>query len=185
MAGFGRMCAAMLASLGVSLAALAADDFKLCVRCHGADGNSPNASAPSIAGMDPGYAEATWAAYKDGSRPCGMAEMKCRMAAKLTGEEITAAAEHFGAGARVAAEQEFDPALAEKGKALHEAHCHSCHGKDPEVPWLRGQWRKYLEYSLEHYQNGTRQQPQEMADALGALAPGDLDALLHFYASGQ
>lgn len=178
-------CAALVAALWFPLAAVAQDDFKLCVRCHGADGNSPNGSAPSIAGLDQTYAASAWAAYADGSRPCGMAAMKCRMAAKLSGEEIAAASAHFGGMTFVAAQQEFDAGLAEKGKALHEAHCQSCHGDQPENPGLRGQWRKYLEYSVEQYQQGGRQQPQEMQDALGALSAEDVDALLHFYASGQ
>ena len=172
-------------------AGLAADDeFKLCARCHGADGNSTKSNSPSIAGMEAGYMEEAMKAYRDGSRACGLSSMKCKMAAKWTDEEIAASAAHFAAMKPVAPEQEFDEGLAAAGKKLHEEHCQACHGEEategkPHGSRLNGQWREYLEYALGQYQEGAWQQPDDMKAALAKLSQEDKNALLDYYASGQ
>jgi cytochrome c553 len=174
-----------------SIAGLAiADEFKLCARCHGADGNSTKSNSPSIAGLDPGYAEGVMKAYRDGTRPCGLSSMKCKMAAKWSDEEIAAAAEHYGAMPRKAPDQSFDAGLAAAGSKLHEAHCGACHGREPAEGkphggLLSGQWREYLDYALNQYQDGAWPQPDEMKNALAGLSADDRAALLDYYASGQ
>jgi sulfide dehydrogenase cytochrome subunit len=168
--------------------AQAADPFKRCASCHGADGNSSKSKNPSISGLSVGYAELAMKAYRDGSRPCPTSKMKCRMAAKWTDEEISAAAQHFAEFPRIRHEQEFDAGLAAQGKAIHEQHCDSCHseasaGDASDGGLLNGQWREYLELVLTGYGAGERAQPNEMKSALAELGDGDEEALLHYYAS--
>jgi sulfide dehydrogenase cytochrome subunit len=171
--------------------AQAADPFKKCGACHGKDGNSPKAKSPSISAISPGYAELAMKAYRDGSRPCVTMKMKCKMAAKWTDEQITEAALHFAEFPRQRRDQEFDAALAVKGKATHEQHCASCHSDQsavaaegsPDGGLLNGQWRQYLEQVLGEYAAGKRQQPEEMKAAFAALGGDDKEALLHYYAS--
>ncbi len=50
---------------------------------------------------------------------------------------------------------------------------------------LNGQWREYLEYVLEEYANGGRQQPDKMRSALESLDDTQKDALLNYFASGR
>ncbi len=167
------------------------DDFKACARCHGEDGNSTKSSSPSIAGMSTAYSEHALRDYRDGKRECGTSKLKCRMAAKWTDEEIVAASAHFAQFDHVAPEQSFDPALAEQGKAIHEDKCARCHsagasaesGGQP-ADSLNGQWREYLEYSLQQYAGGGRQQPDDMRAALESLDDSQKEALLNYYASG-
>ncbi|MEJ2533175.1 MAG: c-type cytochrome [Halioglobus sp.] len=170
--------------------AVADDEFKLCARCHGADGNSSKSNSPSIAGLDAQYMERAMKEYRDGERPCGLSSMKCKMAAKWTDEEIAAAAVHFSAMKQVAPQQEFDAGLAAAGKKLHEEHCAGCHGEKaaegkPHGSHLNGQWREYLEYALGQYQAGVWPQPDDMKAALAKLSEEDRNALLNYYASGQ
>jgi sulfide dehydrogenase cytochrome subunit len=186
-----RVVAVLLFAGCQSIAGFAADDeFKLCARCHGADGNSTKSNSPSISGLDPAYAEEVMKEYRDGARPCGLSSMKCKMAAKWSDEEIVAAAAHFSAMPRKAPDQAFDAGLAAAGKKLHEAHCQACHGQaptegKPHGGLLNGQWREYLDYALNQYQEGAWSQPDEMEKALAGLSADDRAALLDYYASGQ
>ena len=186
-----RVAAVLLFAGLQSVAGLAvADEFKLCARCHGADGNSTKSNSPSIAGLDPGYAQEAMKDYRDGTRPCGLSSMKCKMAAKWSDEEIAAAAEHYGAMARKAPDQAFDAGRAAAGEKLHQAHCQACHGQEPAEGkphggLLSGQWREYLDYALNQYQEGAWSQPDEMKKALAGLSADDRAALLDFYASGK
>lgn len=171
---------------------LAADEFKSCARCHGEDGNSPKSSSPSIAGFNARYTTAAMEAYRDGKRECVSMKLKCKIAAKWSDEEIASAAAHYAQFEYVAREQPFDEALATTGQGVHEEKCASCHSAAAVASadaqpagMLNGQWREYLEYSLEEYANGGRPQPDEMRSALESLDDAQREALLQYYASGR
>ena len=183
----------LVAILGpqATVAVAEGDEFKACARCHGEDGNSQKSSSPSIAGMSAAYSEHTLRGYREGERECGTSKLKCRLAAKWTDEEIVSASAHFAQFDRVAPEQSFDSALAEQGKVIHEDKCASCHSAessadagDQPADTLNSQWREYLEYALQQYAEGGRQQPDEMRAALESLDETQKDALLNYYASG-
>jgi sulfide dehydrogenase cytochrome subunit len=165
------------------------DPFRSCGSCHGKDGNSSKPKSPSISGLSAGYAEMAMKAYRDGSRPCVTMKMKCKMAAKWTDEQISAAALHYAGFPRERRNEEFDAGLAAKGKAIHEQHCASCHGGQPsgegavDGGLLNGQWRQYLEHTLNEYDAGQRQQPEGMRTALAELQENDREALLQYYVS--
>ena len=172
--------------------AQAASEFKACTRCHGEQGNSDDSDIPLIAGLSVAYSDAAMRGYREGRRECGISKMKCRMAAKWTDEEIAIAAGHFAQFERVVPEQPFDSALAAKGEIIHQDNCASCHSAEAEASpdlqpagTLNGQWREYLEYSLEQYASGGRQQPEDMRSALEALSEDQMEALLDYYASGR
>lgn len=171
--------------------AVSADDFKSCARCHEQDGNSTDSELPTIAGFSAGYIDAVMREYRDGERECGSSKMKCRMAAKWTDGEIASAAAHYAQFERAIPEQSFDGALAATGQAIHQEKCASCHSANAAASpdshpagMLNAQWREYLEYALEQYASGGRQQPEEMRSALEALDEDQKDELLHYYASG-
>jgi len=185
------MIAVTVLGLQTTTAVAEGDEFKACARCHGEDGNSSKPASPSIAGMDSAYSEHALRDYRDGKRECGTSKLKCRMAAKWTDEEIAASSAHFAQFERIAPEQSFDAALAEQGKAIHEEKCASCHSAGSSAnasgtpaDSLNGQWLEYLEYALEQYAAGGRQQPDEMRAAVESLDESQKDALLNYYASG-
>ena len=86
--------------------------------------------------------------------------------------------------------QDFDAALAEQGKAVHDAECGRCHSDgganpDDEASILAGQWMGYLETTFAQYAAGEREQPKKMQEKLDALSADDTKALIHYYASQQ
>lgn len=185
------MIALTLSGLQMATAVAEGDEFKSCARCHGEDGNSKKASSPSIAGLSTVYSEHALRDYRDGKRECGTSKIKCKMAAKWSDEEIVASSAYFAQFERVAPEQDFDAALAERGKVIHEEKCAGCHSADSSTDTggtpanvLNGQWREYLEYSLQQYAGGGRQQPDDMRAALDSLDDSQKEALLNYYASG-
>lgn len=172
-----------------------------CNSCHGANGVSQWLDMPTIAGISPFvHADALYF-FRDNARPCETSEFRtgdtdraatdmCAVAAELTDDEVEAIAEHYGALSFVPSKQNFDPARATAGKLVHDRDCEICHadgGRDAadDAGILGGQQREYLERSMREYRVGAREQPDKMAAKIDALGAGDIDALLHYYASLQ
>ena len=114
----------------------------------------------------------------------------CDIAADLTDDQVEAIADHYSALPFVPAKQDFDAALADAGKALHEENCKRCHSDggsnpDDEASILAGQWMGYLESTFAEYVAGDREQPEKMKEKLDLLSPDDITALVHYYASQQ
>ena len=84
--------------------------------------------------------------FRDEARPCTETEYKqgdtsrpattmCAVVADMSDDMIDEVAAYYAAKPFVAAKQDFDAALAEAGKAIHEAECDRCHsegGSNPE-----------------------------------------------------
>jgi len=163
-------------------------DVTLCEGCHGADGRGGDAKTPIIAGLPDVVQEDALFAYLDGDRTCEFNPMKCTMVANLSEDQIIDGAAHFSAMPYAAAGEEFDTALAEAGKAIHDESCAKCHGADgPDDNAmggpLHGQRKEYLRYALEQYAAGNRIQLPAKEKKLSALTADDKEALLNYYAS--
>ena len=90
----------------------------------------------------------------------------------------------------VAAKQDFDAALAEQGKSVHDSECSRCHSDgggnaEDEASILAGQWMGYLEQAFAEYASGKREQPDKMKEKMDALSGDDVKALINYYASQQ
>jgi sulfide dehydrogenase cytochrome subunit len=172
-----------------------------CDGCHGENGVSQWDDMPTIAGIDAfTHSEALYV-YKDGDRPCKDSDYRtgdtsraatnmCNIAAGLGDDDIEAIAEHYAGLPFVPAKQAFDAALAEAGKALHDAECSRCHSDgganaDDEASILAGQWMGYMRESFAHYAAGERPQDKKMQEKMDPLSADDVEALLHYYASQQ
>ena len=156
---------------------------------------------PTIAGLDAFTSSEALYAYQEKARPCGESRFRqgdtgrpptdmCGVAADLSEDQIDALAEHYAALPFVPADQEFDPALAEKGKAVHKASCERCHSggganAEDEASILAGQWTGYLKQAFSEYASGDREQLDKMKEAMDKLSADDVSALLHYYASQQ
>lgn len=170
----------------------------LCKDCHGPDGVSADADVPTIAGQSPAFLTKTLRTFQVWGRPCIKSAYRhgdtsrprtdmCQLAEGLTGEDISALAQHYSALTFRAAEQAFDPALAERGAALHTEHCEQCHEGGGTVadsaPILAGQWTTYLRTSLRFVPTGEHLVPPLMERTVGELSREDIDALMNYYAS--
>jgi sulfide dehydrogenase cytochrome subunit len=190
-------CSLTVSVAGADVASIAEN----CDGCHGSDGVSQWSDMPTIAGLSMVTIEDNMFAYADEARPCAESEYRqgdtsraattmCAVAAELGEDDITAIAEYYEGKSFVAAKQEFDAALAEQGKAVHESACNKCHtagGSDPadDAGILAGQWMGYMKTSFAQFASGERTQPKSMKTKMDDLSEADVEALVHFYASQQ
>jgi sulfide dehydrogenase cytochrome subunit len=160
-----------------------------CDGCHGQNGVSQVPGVPTIWGLSAIDVSESLYMYRDEERPCGAINM-CIPTKQLSDDQIEALAEHYAALEFVAIGQQFDIALAEQGKLLHDRYCENCHpdnGSDPqdEASILAGQRMDYLRQQFAYFQAGTRPQPPKKEEKLKKLSEQDIEALLNFYASFQ
>ena len=185
---FTAVFAAVACAVPVA-AANAADDpaLAMCVTCHGEDGLGTESDVPIIAGIPAVVQEDALYAYLDGDRSCGSKPMMCKITERLSEEQITALAEHYAAMPFEPAGEEFDAALAEAGKALHQKGCAICHGSDDpgdaQSSILHGQRKDYLRFALTQYAAGERKQMPAMEKSVSQLSSDDIEALVNYYAS--
>ena len=197
--------AALSLALGLFASAGAVADvesiMKGCNDCHGDNGVSQWTGVPTIAGIDAfGHADALFY-FRDEERPCSESEYRqgdtsraattmCAVTADLSDDDIEALGDAYAELAFVAAAQEFDPALAAAGAALHKEGCDRCHSEgganvEDEASILAGQWMGYLEATFAEYASGDRSQDKKMKESMDALSADDVTALIHYYASQQ
>lgn len=159
----------------------------MCVSCHAEDGRGNDSTVPIIAGIPAVVQEDALWAYADGQRSCGLAPMMCKIASRLTEEQIVQFAAHYAAMPYTPAGEEFDSTLAETGKSLHDSNCAICHGADDpgdaEASILHGQHIEYLRFAMQQYAAGERQQLPAMEKKMADLSDDDIEALLNYYAS--
>lgn len=158
-----------------------------CEACHGHDGVSMLPTTPTIAGIDAGIIADAIYRFQDGEYPCPASPM-CSVVGNISSEQAEALGKYFASKPFMPAKQNFDPAKAQRGAAIHAAQCEQCHsrgGSDPldQASILSGQWMPYLREVLADYAAGKRQQLEPMRVRLEAMSPEDLDALANYYAS--
>jgi sulfide dehydrogenase cytochrome subunit len=158
----------------------------ICVGCHGANGVGIAPNIPTIGGIPDLIQEDAIFAYIDGDRDCTTNAVKCGIMSGLTEEQVTELAAHFSAMPYVLAEEDFDAALAEQGKARHDADCAICHGNDPsadESSIVHGQRLEYLRIVMTEYAAGERKQVPAMEETTSDLSEAQIEALIQYYAS--
>lgn len=180
----------LLLAAGPSLAAPAV--LGVCKACHDEDGSGVGkAYVPIIAGIPEVHIEEALYAYKDGARECVVEPVMCNTVAILSDDDIEQLAAHYGALPRYSHATTFNEHRAAQGAAIHERLCSRCHvpPDDPDVADaigipLHGQRADYLQYALESYLNGTRENLlPEMEEKISALQPADVRALVDYYIS--
>ena len=196
---------AISTTLGLFASAVMAGDLESvvadCNGCHGDDGVSQWTDVPTIAGVPEFVHSDALYIFRDEARPCSESQYKqgdtskpattmCAVTADLSDDMIDEIAAYYAGLPFVAAKQDFDAALAEAGKAVHEGNCDKCHsdgGANPEdeAGILAGNMMGYLEAQLADYRAGEREQPKKMEEKLSALTDDDVKALVHYYASQQ
>jgi cytochrome c553 len=163
-----------------------------CIACHGADGmGGGDSKVPVIAGVPVAHIEDALYAYIDGARTCMHLVAMCEIARSLTDDDIAAAADYYAALERAPSPEKYDATIAPLGAELHAERCAICHvpPDDEDVSSafgypLHGQKTAYLEMALDGYRTGKRESLYNaMGEAIDTLEPGDVEALLAYYAS--
>lgn len=169
----------LLADNGVALG--------LCVNCHGEDGIGTDSGVPIIAGIPAIVQEDALYAYIDGDRDCVDMPLMCNIVSRLSEQQVVELAGYYAALPFQPAGEDFDAALAARGKATHLQNCAICHGEndpgDGEASILHGQRKDYLRYVMQEYAAGERAQLPPMESAMRALSAEDIEALVNYYAS--
>lgn len=168
-----------------------------CERCHGPQGNSTFEDVPSIAGISHDYTLSAIKKFKNKKRKGapfktdGEPETDMNEVSKdLSPQEIKSLAKYYSQQTFIPHKQAFDPALAKKGKKVYKRRCKRCHDDggrsvSEDAGRLAGQWTPYLEREMEMFMSGERKPRKKMARQLKKLNPGDIPALLNFFASQQ
>ena len=171
---------------------------QLCVACHGADGNSPIAANPKLAGQIPEYLNKQLANFKaqEGKKPERNNPVMAGMVANLSPEDMRNLAAYFaGQAAKPGAAKSKDlVALGQKiyrggiaGKGV--AACASCHGPNgagmpSQFPRLSGQHAEYVEAQLKAFRAGERANDPNgsMRTVAGKLSDREIQAVADYVA---
>jgi len=202
--GLAVLAGTALFSLFLATSVSAADVAKMledCDNCHGKDGASTEPEIPIIGGISALVLNDTMIAYQEKDRPCpeseyptgdkkGQKTTMCKIAADLSEDEIKQLGSHYAGKPFVRAKQKFDPALAAKGKPVHDDLCEKCHEEggslaSNDAGILAGQWMPYMRHAFKGYSSGDRPMTKKMKKKYKKLSDEDIEALIHYYASIQ
>ena len=171
----------------------------VCVGCHGADGNSPAAPNPHLAGQHAAYLLKQLTNFKsvDGKPAARDNAIMAGMVAGLSDEDMKNLAAYFS-------QQKLKPAVAKDEKLIAEGQklwrmgdfskgipaCAGCHGPAgaglPALyPALAGQHPEYTEAQLKTFRSGERSNdPEKMMRTIAAkLSDVEIKAVAE-YAAG-
>lgn len=171
----------------------------VCVGCHGADGNSPAAPNPIIAGQGAAYLAKQLSNFKAvGDKPALRDNaIMAGMSAGLSDDDIKNLAAYFS-------QQKMKPVAAKDEKLMAEGQklwrqgdfskgvpaCAGCHGPSgaglpAQYPALAGQYPEYTEDQLKKFRSGERaNDPEKMMRTIAAkLSDAQIKAVSE-YAAG-
>lgn len=160
-----------------------------CSACHGAGGNSPGYTVPTIAGVAPGYFKKAIQDFAEGKRPSPEMEPYAKMVLQLGVDDL---AQYFASQKIRPPQAKADAAAVARGKKASST-CAACHGADgkgnPEtaVPALRGQPIGYLKNQMFLFKQETRSPGDQQLTTLKAfmkeIEDKTLEDLAAYYSS--
>lgn len=154
---------------------------QVCAACHSADGTSPTAANPSLAGMPADYITVQLAHFKAGIRPNPIMQ---GMAATLSDADMVSLGAYF-ASQKPKLQTSHDAALARQGQKLWRTGdaangipaCSACHGPTgagvaKNFPRIGGQWSDYTILQLKAFRAGERGNDAAGKDINGKIMAG-------------
>jgi cytochrome c553 len=171
----------------------------VCVACHGADGNSPAAANPILAGQIPQYIYKQLSNFKavDGKPAVRNNAIMGGMVAALSDEDMRSLSVYFS-------QQKMQPSVAKDEKLLADGKtlwrkgdfekgvpaCAGCHGPagaglPAQYPRLAGQYAEYTSTQLKNFRSQERANDAEkvMRVIAGKLSDQQISAVAE-YAAG-
>lgn len=190
-----KLLISLLVTIGITGMAHAAGDATagkgktaVCGACHGADGNSPAAMFPKLAGQNEAYLVKQMNDIKSGARP--VVEMTGLLDA-MSDQDIADIAAYFAKQAGTVGHAAKD--LVEQGQKIYRggiakkgvAACTACHTPTGEgmaqagFPAIGGQHAAYTEKQLKMFRNGERNNDPQgmMQDIAGKLSDAEIKAV--------
>jgi cytochrome c553 len=198
--GFAGLMTLVYATAGVAAQPSAAAKVDLergkqiastvCAACHNADGNSPAAANPVLAGQHGDYIAAQLAAFKSGARPSPIMQ---GMSAGLSPEDMRNVGAYFERQ-KPTGQKARDKAAVARGQTIWRAGikshgvpaCAGCHGAaghgiPAQYPRLAGQYSELTLGWLKAYASGAR--PHAVMGPIAAqLSESDMQALSDYTA---
>jgi cytochrome c553 len=160
-----------------------------CAGCHGEDGNSEDATFPSIAGFNANYTYLQLLAFRDGVR---QNEMMQEVVADLSEQDMADLSVYFGAQERKTAVKVpkvltlKQRANLEMGQTLYEKLCARCHGLTARgqgiLPPLAGQYADYTLMQIDAFKEGTRSNHSIMRDIVKGVSEEELQLIANYVA---
>ena len=167
---------------------------KTCAACHGADGNSPIAINPKLAGQHPEYLAKQLAEFKANSARKN--PVMLGMSSTLSAEDVSNVTAYFAAQKpKEGAAKNADAAAL--GRKIYRggdvarglAACASCHGATgaglpSQYPRLAGQYAEYTEAQLRAFRAGERANDagRMMRTVAGKLSDTEIKAVADYVA---
>lgn len=170
----------------------------ICTACHGDKGPSPFPGIPTIHGLPEVVIENALYDFRGHTRPCRKSACStqgscpdmdmCMVSEHMSHDDMEVLGQWFASRPWVHAKEDFDHALAVRGRAIHEEQCEICHtggGTDPldEASILRGQRVGYLRKAFSDYMEGRRMAVAAMDAKFRQITEDQAAALIAFYAS--
>jgi len=191
-----RRLIAGLAALTTSLAVYAQTDpaqlaaarekARVCVACHGPDGNSQNPDYPILAGQSWRYIYIELRDFKEGRRSD---PQMSPMAATLSQEDMIALGNFFAAQKPAPIKFQADGAKVEAGRKTSDAVlCPMCHlggfvGQN-EIPRVAGQYPQYVKKQLQDFKARRRTNDAgNMTSVAATLSDTDIENLSQYIAN--
>jgi len=171
----------------------------VCVACHGADGNSPAATFPNLAGQGAAYITKQLMNFKAAENKPALRDnaIMAGMVAALTEEDMKNLGAYFAQQKLKHAPVRDEKLLAEGKKLWRQGDfakgvpaCAGCHGPNgagvpAQYPQLAGQYPDYTEDQLKKFRAGERaNDPEKMMRMIAAkLSDDQIKAIADYAAS--
>jgi cytochrome c553 len=165
-----------------------------CAQCHAYNGGSDGSGAfPRIAGQSPSYLEKELHDYASGVR---LNAVMAPIAKALSSDDIADVTAYYASSnAPYLPLASPDPALIKRGEQLAKfgdaarelQSCDNCHGpggagESPAIPYLAGQYARYIAFQLTMWKHGFRNNsPDAMADVAKRLDKQDIAAVAAYF----
>jgi cytochrome c553 len=165
-----------------------------CAQCHAYNGGSDGSGAfPRIAGQSPSYLAKEMRDYASGVR---LNAVMAPIAKALSSDDILDVTAYYaGTNAPYLPLASPNPALIKRGEQLAKVgdaarelqSCDNCHGpggagEPPAIPYLAGQYARYIAFQLTMWKRGFRNNsPNAMADVAKRLDQQEIAAVAAYF----
>jgi cytochrome c553 len=165
-----------------------------CAQCHAFNGGSDGSGAfPRIAGQSAYYLEKQLRDFTSGVRANAIMSPIAKALSPNDIADVTAY--YAGVNAPFLPLAKAEPALIQRGEELAKVGsaakdlpgCNNCHGprgsgEPPTIPYLAGQYARYISFELEMWQRGYRKSSSELMVTIAKkLDDQDIAALAAYY----